>query len=66
MRGLGLQGVVRGRRFRTTVSDDTADRPSGLVNRHFTATCPNQLNRPGFSGVRLCESSRHGHSSNWR
>lgn len=43
MRGLGLQGVVRGRRCRTTVSDDTADRPLDLVNRQFTAARPNQL-----------------------
>ena len=43
MRRLGLQGVVRGRSCRTTVSDDTADRPADLVNRQFKATRPNQL-----------------------
>ncbi len=43
MRSLGLQGAVRGRSCRTTVSDDAADRPADLVNRQFTATRPNQL-----------------------
>ncbi len=43
MRSLGLQGAVRGRWCRTTVSDDAADRPTDLVNRQFTATRPNQL-----------------------
>ena len=39
----GLAGVVRGRRWRTTIADDAADRPSDLVERDFTATAPNQL-----------------------
>ena len=43
IRSLGLQGVVRGRSCRTTISDDAADRPADLVNRQFTATRPNQL-----------------------
>ena len=43
MRVLGLQGVVRGRSCRTTVSDDAAVRPADLVQRQFTATRPNQL-----------------------
>jgi transposase InsO family protein len=40
---LGLQGVVRGRRVRTTIPDALADRPQDLVQRQFTATRPNQL-----------------------
>ena len=40
---LGLQGAVRGKPCRTTVSDDATDRPADLVNRQFTATRPNQL-----------------------
>jgi len=40
---LGLQGAVRGKPCRTTVSDAAADRPADLVNRQFTATRPNQL-----------------------
>ena len=43
MRGLGLRGVVRGRRVKTTVPDLLADRPRDLVQRNFTATRPNQL-----------------------
>jgi putative transposase len=43
MRRLGLQGVVRGRKCRTTVSKDGADRPADLVKRQFIATRPNQL-----------------------
>ncbi len=43
MRRLGLEGVVRGRRCRTTIPADLAERPADLVNRDFTATGPNQL-----------------------
>lgn len=43
MRGLGLQGVVRGRRARTTIPEAAADRPQDLVQRDFSATRPNQL-----------------------
>jgi len=43
MKNLGLRGVVRGRRIKTTVSDILADRPQDLVQRQFTATRPNQL-----------------------
>ena len=40
---LGLQGAVRGRRYKTTIPDDAAGRPADLVQRQFTATRPNQL-----------------------
>ena len=43
MSGLGLQGAVRGRRFKTTVPADVADRPMDLVQRAFRAERPNQL-----------------------
>ena len=43
MRNLGLAGAVRGRRIRTTISDEEAARPADLVERDFTATRPNQL-----------------------
>jgi transposase InsO family protein len=39
----GLVGVVRGRRVRTTVAEPAADQPLDLVQRQFTAACPNQL-----------------------
>ncbi len=44
MRQMGLQGAVRGRRFKkTTIVDEAATRPSDLVQRNFTAEGPNQL-----------------------
>jgi transposase InsO family protein len=43
MRRMGLQGVVRGRRCRTTIADDGAKLPGDLVERNFKAERPNQL-----------------------
>ena len=44
MRALGLRGVVRGRAWTiTTHADPASARPADLVQRHFTATQPNQL-----------------------
>ena len=43
MREMGLQGVVRGRRCRTTIADDGAALPGDLVKREFKAQRPNQL-----------------------
>ena len=43
MREMGLQGAVRGRKFKTTVPDHEATRPLDLVDRDFTAARPNQL-----------------------
>lgn len=43
MKQLNLQGVVRGRRCRTTISDPASEYPADLVNRKFIATRPNQL-----------------------
>jgi len=43
MRELGLSGVVRGKARRTTVPDDTAERPSDLVERDFRALVPSRL-----------------------
>jgi transposase InsO family protein len=40
---LGLRGVVRGRRVRTTIPEPLAQRPQDLVQRNFTATRPDQL-----------------------
>jgi transposase InsO family protein len=51
MRKLGLEGVVRGKPIRTTVSDEDADRPADLVQRQFTAIRPNQLWVADFSYV---------------
>jgi transposase InsO family protein len=43
MAGMGLRGVVRGRRVKTTIPALVAERPLDLVERNFTATRPNQL-----------------------
>lgn len=43
MRKEGLAGVVRGRRVRTTVPADVADRPLDRVKREFSAPAPNRL-----------------------
>ena len=43
MRQMGIQGVVRGKRVRTTIPDEAAARPADLVERNFTALHPNQL-----------------------
>ena len=40
---LGLQGAIRGKSCRTTIPDDSADRPADLVNRQFIAERPDQL-----------------------
>jgi putative transposase len=43
MRGQGLQGVVRGKRVRTTFTDSTAASVGDKVRRQFNAQRPNQL-----------------------
>ena len=43
MRRLGLQGVVRGKPVRTTVSNPLTPYPLDRVKRQFTAERPNQL-----------------------
>jgi transposase InsO family protein len=43
MRELRLQGVVRGRKCRTTIADESAARPLDRVNRLFQASRPNEL-----------------------
>jgi transposase InsO family protein len=44
MRQMGLQGAVRGRRYKkTTIADEAAERPMDLVERDFTADRLNQL-----------------------
>ncbi len=43
MRETGLQGAVRGKTVRTTVSDKSAPCPRDKVNREFRAPAPNRL-----------------------
>lgn len=39
----GLQGVRRGRRWRTTICDPAAARPADLVDRNFDPPAPDRL-----------------------
>lgn len=43
MRAMGLQGVVRGKKVRTTQSEPATPAPRDLVKREFTAERPDQL-----------------------
>jgi transposase InsO family protein len=43
MQKLGIQGVKRGKGYKTTIPDDASAHPADLVQREFTATRPNQL-----------------------
>jgi putative transposase len=43
MRELGICGVVRGKRKRTTIPAEGVERPADLVKRHFKAPAPNRL-----------------------
>ena len=43
MRGMGLQGIVRGKKVRTTVPGPAANCPLDRVNRQFRAPRPNAL-----------------------
>ncbi len=43
MRAMGLEGIIRGKPLRTTVSDKAAPCPLDHVNRQFHAPAPNML-----------------------
>lgn len=43
MNEMGLRGVVRGRRVKTTMATEATEGPLDLVKRDFTAERPNQL-----------------------
>jgi transposase InsO family protein len=43
MAELEIEGVIRGRRRRTTIPEPSAPRPPDLVDRDFTASGPDQL-----------------------
>jgi putative transposase len=43
MAELGLEGVIRGQRRRTTICEPSAPRPPDLVDRDFTASRPDEL-----------------------
>ena len=62
MRGMGLQGVIRGKPVRTTIQDKAAPCPLDRVNRQFNAPAPNRLfllmSRPG-RGLGFGQCPRH-------
>lgn len=51
MRMMGLQGIIRGKPVKTTVSDKAAPCPLDRVNRHFKAPAPNMLWLSDFTYV---------------
>ncbi|MFH8698795.1 IS3 family transposase [Streptomyces chartreusis] len=56
MRSLGLNGVVRGRRPRTTLPNPADKRPADLLNRDFTAPAPDHKWITDFTYVRTYQS----------
>ncbi|MGG7519792.1 IS3 family transposase, partial [Allorhizobium undicola] len=51
MRMMGLQGIIRGKPIKTTVSDRSVPCPLDRVNRHFKAPAPNMLWLSDFTYV---------------
>lgn len=51
MKELGIEGIRRGRKHKTTRSDPKAQRPADLVKRDFSASRPNQLFVADFTYV---------------
>lgn len=51
MRGMGLNGVIRGKPVRTTIGDKAAPCPLDHVNREFHAPAPNRLWLSDFTYV---------------
>jgi putative transposase len=43
MRELGLRGVVRSKKKKTTIAEESSKKPTDLVEREFKASRPNQL-----------------------
>jgi transposase len=43
MKNLGIRGVVRGKRWKTTIADESAERPRDHADRQFFADHPNRL-----------------------
>jgi putative transposase len=51
MKDLGLRGIRRGKKWKTTIADPAAARPADLVQRRFNPTRPNALWVADFSYV---------------
>ena len=59
MRAMGLQGVIRGKPVRTTISDKAAPCPLDHVNRQFKAPRPNALWVSDFTYVATWSGFAH-------
>ena len=59
MKRHGLRGVMRGKRVRTTIPDQSAPCPLDRVNRHFKAERPNQLWVSDFTYVSTWQGWLH-------
>ena len=78
MKGMGIQGVIRGKPHRTTIPDNKAPCPLDKVNRQFRVPAPNMLRGEPFSAigprtmandftyVATWRGPRHGLSNQWR
>lgn len=66
MNGMGLQGVVRGKKVVTTNPDSAQPCPDDKVNRAFVADMPTQLWVSDFTYVSSWQGPRYGHSDQWR
>src|SRR3546814_8651870 len=55
MRAMGLEGAVRGKKLRTTISDRSVPCPEDRVNRRFWAPRPNALWLSDFTYVSTWE-----------
>lgn len=53
MKSMGLQGVIRGKPLKTTISDKAAPCPLDRVNRQFQAPAPNRLWVSDFTYVSI-------------
>ena len=63
MRQLGLQGVRRGKKIRTTTAGRDGQRAGDLLNRDFTAPAPNRRWVAGFTYVATWAGSSTSRSS---
>jgi putative transposase len=73
MKDIGIEGVIRGKKPKTTIPDKALPCPLDRVNRQFHAPAPNLLwvsdftyraPRPGWSGVHM--TGMHGERRNGR
>lgn len=66
MKGMGIQGIIRGKPHRTTIPDNKAPCPLDKVNRQFRVPAPNMLWVSDFTYVATWRGPRHGLSNQWR